>query len=82
MALKGVVGQVEHDDTNTFANPNPNIGFKSCQYSVTESSGNVEITIIKKIDEELTFTYRTVDDSAKDPKDYLSKEETLTMKAD
>lgn len=46
------------------------LGFKCLHYSVTESNGTVEITIVKKVQQELTFGYRTVADSAVAPKDY------------
>jgi len=57
------------------------LGFKCLHYSVTESNGTVEITIIKKVqNQELTFGYRTVEDSAKPPKDYIHVEEVVTLK--
>jgi len=47
------------------------LGFRCLHYSVTESNGTVEICIVKKaIGQELTFGWRTVADSAVDPKDY------------
>jgi hypothetical protein len=46
------------------------LGFKCLHYSVTESNGTVEITIVKKVQEELIFGYRTVADSAVAPKDF------------
>lgn len=46
------------------------IGFKSTMYSVTESSGFVEISIIKKVAEEMCFLVKTVDDTATAPDDY------------
>ena len=62
------------------AQPNDVIGFKCLNYSVTESNGNVEITILKKVTNEITFGYRTIDDTAKAPKDYAQVEEIVTMK--
>jgi len=48
---------------------------------VTESNGSVEITIIKKNSNmDYTFGYRTVDDTAKHPKDYAKTEDIITMK--
>jgi hypothetical protein len=82
MAIKGIKGQIENDEFEETSELNPNIGFKSTKYSVTESSGSVEITIIKKINEEFTFTYRTADDTATDSKEYVAKEETVTMGSD
>lgn len=47
------------------------VGFKCLHYSVTESNGHVEITIVKKlINQELIVGVRTVDDTAVSPKDY------------
>ena len=40
-------------------------------YSVTESNGHVEITIVKKLmNQELVVGVRTIDDTAVSPKDY------------
>jgi hypothetical protein len=74
MALKGIKGQIEHDEIEDHHDLNPIIGFKSTKYSVTESSGNVQIKIIKKIDGEYTFSYRTVDGTAIDSKEYVAVE--------
>lgn len=41
------------------SNPNPKIGFKYTHVSVTESSGHVDITIIKKVHEDMYFYVRT-----------------------
>lgn len=50
---------------------NDHIGFKCLHYSVTESAGHVEITIIKKMmNHELSVGVRTIDDTAVAPKDY------------
>ena len=47
------------------------VGFKCLHYSVTESNGHVEITIVKKIiNQELIVGVRTADDTAVSPKDY------------
>jgi solute carrier family 8 (sodium/calcium exchanger) len=47
---------------------------------VTESNGTVEITIIKKVvNQQLTFGFRTVEDTAKPIKDYTHCEEVITM---
>jgi len=56
------------------------VGFKCLHYSVTESNGHVEITILKKVPgKEFTFGCRTVDDTAEAPKDYKAMDEILTM---
>ena len=48
--LKGTRGQIDHNDTSTKAEyENELLGFKCLHYSVTESNGTVEITIIKKV---------------------------------
>ena len=42
------------------------IGFKCLHYSVTESNGFVEITVVKKnSNDEFTFGIRTIEDTAK-----------------
>ena len=47
------------------------VGFKCLNYSVTESNGHVEITIIKKLrGQEFVVGVRTLDDTAVSPKDY------------
>ena len=45
--LKGSKGQVESSAKNV-QNENELIGFKCLHYSVTESNGTVEVTIVKK----------------------------------
>jgi hypothetical protein len=47
MKMKGAKGQVEMEMEEVAA-PNEIIGFKCLNYSVTESNGSVEITILKK----------------------------------
>jgi hypothetical protein len=52
---------------------NESICFKCLHYSVTENSGVVEITIIKKVaNQELTFGIRTSDGTAHSSKEYES----------
>ena len=71
--LKGQKGQISHEPAanQKIESENELIGFKCLHYSVTESNGTVEICIVKKvINQEITFGYRTVPDSAVDPKDY------------
>ena len=46
------------------------IGFKCLHYSVTESNGTVEVIIHKKRSVEYTFGVRTVEITAKTPKDF------------
>ena len=62
-------------------NPNEILGFKCLHYSVTESNGTVEITILKKVmNQEITFGYRTVPDTAVPEKDYTHVNKIITMK--
>lgn len=62
-------------------NPNELLGFKCLHYSVTESNGTVEITILKKVsNQEITFGYRTVPDTAVPEKDYTHVNKVVTMK--
>ena len=82
MKLKGSKGQIDHSSKLDEATVhNELIGFKCLHYSVTESNGTVEITILKKNPNiELMFGYRTVDDTATAPKDYTRADEQVTMK--
>ena len=76
--MKGRQLQEEHGVGDT-GNLNLQIGFKSTRYSVTESSGYIEITIIKKVAEEMAFLVKTVDDTATAPDDYSPLNEIITM---
>lgn len=55
------------------------IKFKCLHYSVTESNGTVDITIIKNTQNEFKFGCRTVDDSATAGKDYTAVDQVVTM---
>jgi len=71
--IKGSKGQLDHDeDARKQVNEeNDLVGFKCLHYSVTESNGHVEVTIVKKlINQELIVGVRTRDDTAISPKDY------------
>ena len=64
LELKGAKGQIE-DKSRKAAVMNDQIGFKCLHYSVTESSGTVEVTVVKKhIDNDVTFGIRTAEDKA------------------
>lgn len=48
---------------------------------MTESSGFVEITVIKKVvNQDLTFGIRTIDGTAKDPSEFHKMDQMVTMK--
>lgn len=76
--LKGMRGQVESKVKNV-QNENEIVGFKCLHYSVTESNGTVEVTIVKKRKIEYTFGIRTRDLSATCPKDYQAEDKIVTM---
>ena len=79
--LKGAKGQIDHDEEKTHIEvQNDQVGFKCLHYSVTESNGFVEITIIKKVQSELIIGVRTVPDTAIHPKDYTHIDEIITIK--
>lgn len=59
--------------------PNPNVGFKSMNYTCSESVGFLEIKIYKKVQEELVFVVKTLDGSATTPKKYEKVEEIVKM---
>jgi hypothetical protein len=46
---------------------------------VTESNGTVEITIVKKVPQDIVIGYRTVSDSATSPKDYIHTEDVIKI---
>ena len=71
--IKGSKGQLDHDEDarKHVKEENDLVGFKCLHYSVTESNGHVEVTIVKKlINQDLIVGVRTVDDTAVSPKDY------------
>lgn len=71
--IKGSKGQLDHDEDvrKQVKEENELVGFKCLHYSVTESNGHVEVTIVKKvINQELIVGVRTIDDTAVSPKDY------------
>ena len=79
--LKGQHMQQEEKAGAQVRDENENIGFKCLHYSVTESSGYVDITLIKKNpNAEFTFGVRTRDESAKQSKEYEAYDEIITMK--
>tara|TARA_B110001450_G_scaffold98303_1_gene93273 strand:+ start:560 stop:1588 length:1029 start_codon:yes stop_codon:yes gene_type:complete len=79
--LKGTKGQIDHDGAAVKLEfENELLGFKCLHYSVTESNGTVEVTIVKKVAQDLTFGYRTVADSAVAPKDYSHVDQVVTLK--
>jgi len=69
--MKGHKGQIENT-VKDIQNENENIGFKCLHYSVTESNGTVDVTIVKKKRGEFTFGVRTIDDTAVKGKDYAA----------
>lgn len=73
MRIKNSKGQLDHDEQarKHVKIENDVVGFKCLHYSVTESNGHVEVTIVKKApDQELLVGVRTRDDTAVSPKDY------------
>jgi hypothetical protein len=59
-------GQVEHAKARAVEDENPTLGFKCLHYSVVESTGVVELVVVKKVpNKEFRFGIRTVEDSAK-----------------
>jgi len=77
--LKGTKGQLAHDEAKAEIG-NDQIGFKCLHYSVTESNGHVEITIVKKLQSDLSVGVRTVADSATYPKDYTHFDEIIPFR--
>jgi solute carrier family 8 (sodium/calcium exchanger) len=80
LSLKGQKGQIENIGGKV-EQENELIGFKCLHYSVTESSGFVEVTVVKKtVNQDITFGLRTVNGTAKEPNEYTKIDEILTMK--
>jgi hypothetical protein len=78
--LQGTAGQIENH-VGKVEQENEQFGFKCLHYSVTESSGFVEVTVVKKmVNADVTFGIRTVDATAKAPADYTHYEEIVTLK--
>lgn len=79
--MKGTKGQISHEVApGRLDDVNEVLGFKCLHYSVTESNGTVEITIVKKAaNQELTFGIRTVPDTAVPTKDYTHVNKIITM---
>jgi hypothetical protein len=76
--LSGAKGQVDHEhDPSKVTYTNDQCCFKCLHYSVTESAGHVEITILNKMKYDFMVGVRTVADSAVPPKDYEEFVETL-----
>ena len=59
--------------------PNANVGFKSMNYTCSESVGTLEIKIHKKVAEEFVFVVKTVDGTATEPKKYEKVHEFVSM---
>lgn len=79
--LKGQKIQIEME---TFAGKeiqrNGKLSFNCLHYSVTESSGYIEVIIQKHVDEEINFGIRTVPGNALPKDDYDPIDEVMTMK--
>jgi hypothetical protein len=59
---------------------NGRLSFNCLHYSVTESSGFIEVIIQKHVDEEINFGIRTVQGNAMPKDDYDPIDEVMTMK--
>ena len=80
LSLKGQKGQIENIGGKV-EQENELIGFKCLHYSVTESSGFVEVTIVKKtVNQDITFGLRTVDGTAKAATEFGHLDEIISMK--
>ena len=68
------------DDEKPIVRANHTIGFKCLHYSVTESSGEVKVTIVKKkANSEIHFALRTRDGSAVAGREYEAIQESCIM---
>jgi hypothetical protein len=85
LSIKGQAGQIENV-TRTVSTPNDRIGFKCLHYSVTESSGTIEVTVMKKKEgNDFSFGIRTAPydekvDTAKPESEYMPMDKIVEMK--
>ena len=77
--LKGAKGQIAHEEVKV-ENENDTVGFKCLHYSVTESNGHVEVSIVKKVATDLIIGVRTVPGTAVAPKDFTHIDDLITIK--
>jgi Ca2+/Na+ antiporter len=69
--IKGEKYQLEMKSTSGLKNLNPDIGFKCLHYSVSESSGFIEIMIDRKNpNSDVNFFVRTIEETAKASENY------------
>ena len=69
--MKGAKGQLNHEiERDQIQVANEQIGFKCLHYSVTESNGKVELTIVKKVSQMISVGLRTVESTAKEGSDF------------
>lgn len=81
LSLKGQKFQVENAPIHPIQEENQNIAFKCLHYSVTESAGTVKVTIFKKASNlEMKVGVRTIEDSAKNGRDFDNIDQVITMK--
>jgi len=69
LSIKGSKGQIE-DVMFKGEKGNDQVGFKCLKYSVTESAGTVEVTLVKKTSAEIKVGLQTSDGTATKDKEY------------
>jgi len=80
LTLNGTTGQVENT-VGKVDQENELLAFKCLHYSVTESSGYVEVTVISNnVQRDITFGLRTVEITAKAPHEFTAIDQTFTLK--
>ena len=81
LEIKGQKFQIENSPTTPLKQESELLSFKCLHYSVTESAGSMNITIVKKnINTDCTFGVRTRESTAKQGKDFDQIDEVITMK--
>lgn len=78
---KGAKGQAAFDKLN-MKNESQTVAFKHLKYEVSESNGDVTITIEKKIRKQFSFWVQTYDGTALDGKDYTAMGQLVSMAAE
>ena len=81
LEIKGQKFQIENSPTTPLKQESELLCFKCLHYSVTESAGTMNVTILKKnLNTECTFGIRTRESTAKSGKDFDPIDEVITMK--
>lgn len=79
--LKKEAGQIENVKDIKIVNANAKIGFKCGHYAVTENSGHVKVTIVKKVKEDMHVRVMTVAGTAGEGTEFKKIDQIETIPA-